>query len=118
MDRILEITLLYDFYGDLLTEKQKQIFDMHFQEDLSYGEIGEILNISRQAAYDRVKSVERQLCKYEEKLMLMSKFSKGRECLENIEGILKKRVNEDVGQEFQRDLRKVMEMTHEIKDWM
>ena len=49
MDEILHLTLLYDFYGELLTEKQKQVFDLHYQDDLSLSEIGEELSISRQA---------------------------------------------------------------------
>ena len=39
MDEILHLTLLYDFYGELLTEKQKQVFDLHYQDDLSLSEI-------------------------------------------------------------------------------
>lgn len=52
MDEILHLTLLYDFYGELLTEKQKQVFDLHYQDDLSLSEIGEELSISRQAVRD------------------------------------------------------------------
>ena len=55
MDEILHLTLLYDFYGELLTEKQKQVFDLHYQDDLSLSEIGEELSISRQAVRDQLK---------------------------------------------------------------
>ena len=47
MDDILQLTLLYDFYGELLTEKQKQVYELHYQNDLSLTEIGEELSISR-----------------------------------------------------------------------
>ena len=43
MDEILHLTLLYDFYGELLTEKQKQVFDLHYQDDLSLSEMLDIL---------------------------------------------------------------------------
>ena len=59
MDEILHLTLLYDFYGELLTEKQKQVFDLHYQDDLSLSEIGEELSISRQAVRDQLKRTEK-----------------------------------------------------------
>lgn len=61
MDEILHLTLLYDFYGELLTEKQKQVFDLHYQDDLSLSEIGEELSISRQAVRDQLKRTEKIL---------------------------------------------------------
>lgn len=61
MDEILHLTLLYDFYGELLTEKQKQVFDLHYQDDLSLSEIGEELSISRQAVRDQLKRTEKSL---------------------------------------------------------
>ena len=59
MDDILQLTLLYDFYGELLTEKQKQVYELHYQNDLSLTEIGEELSISRQAVRDQLKRTER-----------------------------------------------------------
>ena len=58
MDKIYEQTLLFDFYGELLTEKQREICRMHLQEDLSLGEIGQELGISRQAAHDNLTRTE------------------------------------------------------------
>ena len=74
MDDILQLTLLYDFYGELLTEKQKQVYEMHYQNDLSLTEIGEELSISRQAVRDQLKRTEKILMGYEEKLQLISRF--------------------------------------------
>ncbi len=74
MDDILQLTLLYDFYGELLTEKQKQVYEMHYQNDLSLTEIGEELSISRQAVRDQLKRTEKILQDYEEKLQLVSRF--------------------------------------------
>ena len=59
MDDILQLTLLYDFYGELLTEKQKQVYELHYQNDLSLTEIGEELSISRQAVRDQLKRTEK-----------------------------------------------------------
>ena len=61
MDDILQLTLLYDFYGELLTEKQKQVYELHYQNDLSLTEIGEELSISRQAVRDQLKRTEKIL---------------------------------------------------------
>ena len=65
MDDILQLTLLYDFYGELLTEKQKQVYELHYQNDLSLTEIGEELSISRQAVRDQLKRTEKILLDYE-----------------------------------------------------
>lgn len=56
MDKILEVTLLYDFYGELLGEKQRDIFEMHYQNDLSLAEIGEFWASARQAVFDQLKT--------------------------------------------------------------
>ena len=74
MDTILELTLLYDFYGELLTEKQKRVYEMHYQEDYSLTEIGEEFSISRQAVQDQLRRTEKILRDYEEKLGLVARF--------------------------------------------
>lgn len=74
MDEILHLTLLFDFYGELLTEKQKQVFALHYQDDLSLTEIGEELSVSRQAVRDQLKRTEKILLDYEQKLGLVARF--------------------------------------------
>ena len=74
MDDILQLTLLYDFYGELLTQKQKQVYEMYYQDDLSLSEIGEELSVSRQAVQDQLKRTEKILLGYEEKLQLVARF--------------------------------------------
>lgn len=68
------LILLFDFYGALLTEKQRLIFDYYYQNDLSLGEIAEEQLISRQAVYDLIKRSENSLEEYENKLHLVNKF--------------------------------------------
>lgn len=84
MDIIFERTLLYDFYGELLTEKQKQAYELHFLEDLSLGEIAEVMDISRQAVHDNLKKSDKQLHKYEEKLKLVDKFVRNKQYVNQI----------------------------------
>ena len=66
MDAI-EIILLYDYYGDLLTDRQKECFEMRYYQDLSLGEIGEELGISRQGVHDNLNRTEALLHNMEQK---------------------------------------------------
>ena len=61
MAKNLEICSLLDFYGNMLTEKQFDIMDLYYNDDLSLGEIGDRLGISRQGVHDAVKRVEEVL---------------------------------------------------------
>lgn len=70
MSKNLEMSNLLDLYGCLLTEKQFNIMDMYYNDDLSLGEIAEDLNISRQGVHDTVKRGEETVTEYENKLGL------------------------------------------------
>jgi len=83
MDSIYEITLLMDFYGQLITERQYQILDLHYNSDYSFGEIAELLNISRQGVYDNVKKGKMLLNNFEEKLGLVKRFLEQKSKIEN-----------------------------------
>ena len=63
----LERILLYDYYGDLLTQRQQMCFDLHYNQDLSLGEIAQELNISRQGVHDNLSRAEALLKNMEEK---------------------------------------------------
>ena len=84
MEKRFEISLLLDFYGELLTEKQRNIMDMYFNNDLSLSEIAEINNTSRQAIHDTIKRSDNALLVYEEKLKLLNKNHKLKENLKNV----------------------------------
>jgi len=97
MDKISEMSLHLDFYGGLLTEKQKQVMTFYFEEDMSLGEISEELNTSRQAVYDLIKRSEKILKKYEMELGLINRFLIQKEKLMNIKKIL---INHHPGEEL------------------
>jgi len=78
MDKKLENNLLLDFYGSMLTEKQRQIMSLYVEEDSSLSEIATELKTSRQAIYDAVKSSENILKTYEEKLKCVERFLSNR----------------------------------------
>ncbi|MDD4802156.1 MAG: YlxM family DNA-binding protein [Syntrophomonas sp.] len=74
LEKISHIILLKDFYGPLLTEKQQNVLNLHYEDDLSFTEIADEMNISRQAVYDTVKKAESLLEQYEQKLGLVQRF--------------------------------------------
>ncbi len=74
MNGLLEQALLYDFYGELLTEHQKEIYEKFVIEDLSLSEIADDAGISRQGVHDVIKRCNKILEGYEHKLHLVEKF--------------------------------------------
>jgi len=73
MDKKVEISMLCDIYGKLLTGKQFEFINDYYNNDLSLSEIAENNNITRQAVRDIIKKGERKLFEYEEKLLFMKK---------------------------------------------
>lgn len=84
MDSILEESYLFDFYGELLTEHQRQIYEQVILEDLSLGEAAEAFGISRQAVYDMLRRTRKTLMQYEEKLGLIRRFVEARSLVEKV----------------------------------
>nr|WP_289037347.1 putative DNA-binding protein [uncultured Allobacillus sp.] len=74
LEKTTRINYLFDFYQQLLTEKQKNYMDLYYLEDYSLGEISETYDVSRQAVYDNIKRTEVMLEDYEEKLGLYRRF--------------------------------------------
>ena len=84
MDNIGHEALLFDFYGQLLTEKQIVILEMYVNNDFSLGEIAEEQSISRQGVHDTVKRSVKALEEYEERLGLVKRFMGQKDILLNI----------------------------------
>lgn len=74
MDKILYYTLLIDFYGELLTKKQRETFETYFFDDMSLAEVGEMNNVSRQSVNDLLRRTEKILIGYEKKLKLVENY--------------------------------------------
>lgn len=74
MDKKIEVGLMLDFYGQILNEKQEDIVQMYYNQDLSLGEISEILGITRQGVHDYLKRSENTLYTMESKLGLLERF--------------------------------------------
>ncbi len=76
--------MLLDFYGELLTDKQRTCFDLHYNEDLSLSEIAEQLGISRQGVWDNIRRAESAMVQIEEKTGLLRRFEENRQTLESL----------------------------------
>lgn len=77
LEDMVRYNRLMDLYGELLTDRQRQMLRMHYEEDMSYSEIAEDQDVTRQAAHDAVKHARMSLEKYEERLALMAKLGDG-----------------------------------------
>ena len=83
----LEMTLLFDYYGELLTERQRMCFDLRHNQDLSLGEIAEELHVSRQGVYDNLSRAEAMLRNMEEKTGCVRRDLAGRRAVQKIRSI-------------------------------
>lgn len=108
MDKNLEISLLFDFYGVMLTDTQQQAVNLYYNDDLSLKETADILSMSRQGVRDALSRAQNILYDYEEKLKLCERFSRNK--LE-FEKIL------DASQKIENltDNDEIIALTHSIK---
>ena len=90
MDDAVFRTMLFDFYGELLTDKQREYFDLHYNNDLSLVEIAAGEGISRQGVWDIIRRGEETLRRYEAKTGLVARFARERELLDRMEERLDK----------------------------
>lgn len=101
MEKFVEQSLLFDFYGELLTEHQKSVYEDVVFADLSYTEVAEEKNISRQSVHELIKRCNKLLAEYEGKLHLVERFL-----------VIKRKVEEI--RESTNDPDKVREISDEI----
>ena len=85
MDSIVEKSMLFDFYGELLTEHQKKVYSEYIQNDLSVTEMAGLLGISRQGAHDMIRRCEKIMRDYENRLHLFSRYRKVKKMVAEIQ---------------------------------
>lgn len=88
MEKNIKVALLFDFYRNMLTPRQIECVDLHYNEDLSLAEISEHLKITRQGVRDNIVRAEKALFDTEERLGLASRFLAIRDSLKRIDGII------------------------------
>ena len=87
MEKNIEVSLLFDFYGELLKPSGKKAIDLYYNEDLSLAEVADEMGITRQGVRDSIKRSEQQLFELEEKLGLFKQFSKLEQGLDEISAL-------------------------------
>ena len=118
MEKIVEYALLYDFYGSLLTEHQKKIYEDYVYQNYSIGEIAEEEGISRQGVHDLIKRCNHTLEDYEEKLKLLSKFTGTKQKVNEIRQLIKDCLErqDDEQTEERKQLLRIWQLSDEILD--
>ncbi len=109
MEKIVEQGLLYDFYGELLTEHQKKIYEDVVYNDLSLAEIAKESGISRQGVHDLVRRCDRSLQEYEDKLHLVERFMKIKSRISGLE-----KLADDTEITREELMREVKVLSHQI----
>ncbi|MCR5800021.1 MAG: YlxM family DNA-binding protein [Lachnospiraceae bacterium] len=104
MERIVEQGLLYDFYGALLNEHQRDIYEAYVYENLSLSEIAVSKGISRQGVHDLIKRCDKSLEDYENRLHLVAKFMVIRKDIEKIEELSKQDEVRDLAEKILENL--------------
>lgn len=107
MEKFVVITYLFDFYQDLLTEKQSNLLREYYFEDLSLSEMAEQHGISRQSAFDTIKKTEQKLLDYEEKLGLFEKYQSNEQALLKIKSLCEG-LRENLGDEHTNSVNEVI----------
>ena len=110
LDHITWISLLYDFYGQLLTKRQREVMELYHEENLSLSEIADEFSISRQGVHDALKNAEKALESYEEKMGLLEKFQKSRQAIRDIDAAIDELAEECSDSHMTEKLQKIKEI--------
>ncbi len=110
MERFVEQTLLFDFYGELLTEHQRMIYEDVVCNDLSYSEVAQMQGISRQGVHDMMKRCNKILSEYESKLHLVERFLSVKEKVEQIKHLAEQKEE----REFSSLISEIEQISDEI----
>lgn len=106
LNRIVSLSYCYDFYGVLLKQQYREIFEDYIGNDMSLGEIAAERKMTRQGVHDIIKRCSRKLEEYEEKLCLVEKFRITKMKLDRIETI--------ASRENSRSSQEIVSLTHDI----
>ena len=109
MNGLLEQALLYDFYGELLTNHQKEIYEQFVLDDLSLSEIAESAGISRQGVHDLVKRCNKILEGYESKLHLVEKFLSVKAKVQKMNELLEEESKDEKYQDIRQIAAEILE---------
>lgn len=111
--RLEHMAMLFDFYGKLLTEKQREMLALYYEQDFSLGEIAEEFNVSRQAIHDVIRRSEKILEEYEDKLGLVNKFNNEQDTLNKMVQLIENlEVPSDTAESLKRLVLELQEISN------
>ena len=120
MPKNLQISVLLDYYGQMLTDKQREVARLYYNEDLSLGEIAQLTNITRQGVRDSIKRAEATLLEMEERLGLAKKFRAYSKKLEEIvrcaNDIAFEAGRYPANRKIEQDANRIVELARQIED--
>ena len=116
MDELCMISLLLDYYGQMVTKRQYEVLDLHYNSDYSFGEIAEELNISRQGVYDNIKRGKAALFELEQKLGLIGRFNRQKDKASEILKTLEEIDFSSLSDKDSRNLEKAMQTVRSIME--
>ena len=107
MEKIYKQVLLYDFYGELLTEHQRNVYEDAVYNDMSLSEIAEQQGISRQGVHDLIKRCDKILQGYEDKLHLVQKFTEAKDKLLKITELTDELLSTELPEEARQSIQNI-----------
>lgn len=119
MEKRVFLGYLYDFYGELLNDHQKEIYSEYILDDLSLNEIAEEHGVSRQSVFDLVKRCTKSLEEYEDKLSLVARFLKVKDEIEEIGSLSEKGVlhSNDISDSYSADIfKKIIDISSTVTE--
>lgn len=116
MGKNLDIIMLFDFYRNLLTDKQAEVIDLYYNEDLSLAEISEILSVTRQGVRDNIKRAEGIMIDAEEKLGVVAKFNYQKSVIKEAQEIVADILNSDLSEDVSKSVSKLSSLLSGIED--
>ena len=120
MAKNMEISLLFDLYGDVLTDKQRDVVELYYNDDLSLSEIAENAGITRQGVRDSIKRAEAQLLEMEDRLGLARRFRQMREGMDAIRAAARdiRELNDRFGysREIDERARQIVELSEALAE--
>ena len=110
----MEKSLLFDFYGELLTDHQREVYGEYIQEDVSVSEIAGLSGISRQGAHDMIRRCEKILADYESRLHLVEHYLKIKKMAKAIQKDAGEILESGESQVIHSRVERIIRMTDEI----
>ena len=111
-----KVSILFDFYGEMLTKRQQEVIRRYHEENFSLAEIAEELGISRQAVHDTLKKAEKALRSYEDRLGLVARMENSRKVIETTDRTIEKLMSKCSDESMMKDLKKIKKAIDSLEE--